>query len=154
MNAGEIGECVLCLIETSVYFCFENHKRLCLDCHSRCDCRTRYCTECSQEGPYEHLPNCKQLEVPHKCPDCGAVMMVVYEYTQYREIYEFLDKPVTKKFSKKSKDTYTIHHKLKETVGEAESAWFRCPNYDDDEECCILEGNAMREGKPIEDQYA
>jgi|GEM_PF-5185204 len=75
-------------------------------------------------------------------------MLVVYSYHEYREIYEFLDKPVTKKLTKSGKQTYTIHHKLRETEGEADEAWFTCPNYDSDEESCVVNGIMMMEGKP------
>ena len=79
-------------------------------------------------------------------------MLVVYSYREYREIYEFLDKPIVKKLSKKSKATYTIAHKLKETEGEADEAWFTCPNYDGEEEHCIIDGIIMVEGKEHNDE--
>lgn len=93
-----------------------------------------YCPEC--QGPDgDHRITCKTLDVPQKCETCGAILMITWQYQlssdyQYQQYFKWDEKK--KKFVEAGDNTDMPSH-----------AFLSCPNYDDDEETCVVDGEPV-----------
>lgn len=101
------------------------------------------CEYCGRKDD-DHDNECEVFDQPKKCADCGAEMQLIEQYN-----VEWVQEVYTWDAEKKQwKHKEQITSNLDPMPDEK---FFSCPNYDSDEECCMIEGVAYSDGKPLSD---